>query len=77
MNDPRGVAVERDELVVSSIYDWFEEDFGGSEAGVIRHLKLYARPGLAEALERFASIDDYRYDWSLNDAAGSGAGGGR
>ncbi|HEX6141928.1 MAG TPA: DUF547 domain-containing protein, partial [Geminicoccaceae bacterium] len=36
VNDPRGVSLQGGELVVSSIYDWFEADFGGSEAGVIR-----------------------------------------
>lgn len=68
VNDPRGASVAGGELVVSSIYDWFEADFGASEAGVIRHLKQHARPDLAKALERFRSIDDDRYDWSLNDA---------
>ena len=69
VNDRRGVSIEDGELIVSSIYDWFEEDFDGSEAGVIRHLSRYARPPLADALARFRSIDDDRYDWSLNDAS--------
>ena len=37
-------------LIVSSIYDWYRVDFGGTDAGVIRHLKKYASPALAERL---------------------------
>ena len=68
VNHPRGVTIERDELIVSSIYDWFEADFGSSEAGVIAHLRRYAEPTLAERLARFDAIDGDRYDWRLNDA---------
>jgi hypothetical protein len=70
VNHPRGVLIRDGDLGVSSIYDWFQEDFGGSEAGVIDHLLRYARPGLRERLLDFREIDDHRYDWSLNQAGG-------
>ena len=35
---------------------------------MIAHLRRYAAPDLAAALARFATIDDDRYDWGLNDA---------
>ncbi len=69
VNHPRGARVENGELTVSSIYAWFREDFGGTEAGVIAHLKRYAGPELAKALETVTDIEDYEYDWALNDAA--------
>jgi len=72
VNHPRGVTIEDGELVVSSIYVWFQDDFGASEAAVIEHLRRHAGAGLAAELERFASIDDHRYDWSLNDARRAG-----
>ena len=31
-----------DGLVVSSIYSWFREDFGGDVAGVLAHLRRFA-----------------------------------
>jgi Protein of unknown function, DUF547 len=68
VNDPRGVLVDDSDLVVSSIYNWFGADFGGSERDLIEHLKRYARPELRARLERVRSIDDDRYDWRLNDA---------
>ncbi|MCY4155040.1 MAG: DUF547 domain-containing protein [Gammaproteobacteria bacterium] len=66
INHLRGARVDNGKLVISSIYDWFEEDFGGNAAGVIAHLKQYARPELAGELENFDKFDDY-YDWKLND----------
>lgn len=66
VNHPRGASIAEGRLVVSSIYAWFREDFGGGEAEVIAHLRRYAGPSLEEALGRFRSIDDYAYDWSLN-----------
>jgi hypothetical protein len=72
VNHPRGVAIEGGRVIVSSIYGWFEEDFGGDERGVVEHLERYAAPGLRQQLERVSSIDGYEYDWSLNDAGPSG-----
>jgi hypothetical protein len=57
----------RRELVVSSIYAWFEDDFGDA-AGVITHLRQYAAPGLAATLATATRIADHAYDWTLNDA---------
>ncbi|MGA6993376.1 MAG: DUF547 domain-containing protein, partial [Candidatus Deferrimicrobiaceae bacterium] len=48
VNHPRGVRLEGERLQLSSIYDWFQADFGGGEAGVLGHLQKYADPGLAE-----------------------------
>ncbi len=67
INHSRGVRIEDDELIVSSIYDWYEEDFGGSEHAVIEHLLEYAMPPLQHHLSTFEDIDDYEYDWSLNE----------
>ncbi len=68
VNHPRGAAVVDGRLVVSSIYKWFRADFGGSEAMVITHLKRHAKAPLRARLDRFTSIDAYRYDWSINAA---------
>ena len=67
VNHLRGVEL-MDEMfgVASSIYTWFQEDFGGSEAGVVEHLLRYAEPELAEALQSFEGGFDYEYDWDLN-----------
>lgn len=66
INHPRGVTVTEDGLVVSRIYDWFNEDFGGSDAGVIAHVLRYAEPDLAQRIDGDIRINSYAYDWSLN-----------
>jgi len=67
VNHPRGVGVLADGsgLRLSSIYNWFAEDFGG-EPGVIAHLQRYAAPPLAEAIRANPRIRGYGYDWALN-----------
>ncbi len=68
VNDPRGARIDDDgDLVVSSIYDWFQEDFDDSEIGVLAHLRRYADGPLAAALAGRTRIDDDDYDWSLNE----------
>lgn len=68
INHARGARFEDGELVVSSIYDWFTEDFGGGEAGVLAHLRQYAAPALAEQLAKHGRLDRFTYDWRLNSA---------
>jgi hypothetical protein len=69
VNDPRGVSVRTGgDVVISSIYNWFNEDFGDSEAAVFAHLRRYAAPDLRRRLEGVTRARDYAYDWALNDA---------
>ena len=67
VNHSRGTELRGGALSVSSIYDWFQEDFGGSETGVLAHLRKYARPELLRDLKLVFEIDSYDYDWSLNE----------
>jgi hypothetical protein len=70
INSDHGARFESDtRLVASSIYDWFQEDFGGDEAGVIAHLRLYADAALEAKLDGVTDVHDFEYDWTLNDAA--------
>ena len=65
INHPRGATIEDGELKISSIYDWFNIDFGGTNEGVFEHLKKYANQDLAMQLDGFTDfVDDY--DWALN-----------
>lgn len=66
VNHPRGVMLKNGDLTLSSIYDWYQEDFGHSEAGVLEHVAEYAEPKLAAQLRAFEGDIDYAYDWSLN-----------
>ena len=67
VNNPRGVdIVDEDFIVVSSIYDWYTEDFGDTEESVKEHLIEHAEDDLASFLEGFEGFIEYDYDWSLN-----------
>ncbi len=67
VNSPRGVdIVDDDFVVISSIYDWYANDFGGTEESVIEHLIHYADGELADFLAAFEGAIEYDYDWNLN-----------
>lgn len=71
INNFRGANFTEDgHLVVSRLYDWFEDDFGGSEEAVLEHIKKYAQGRLKYHLQYQDEIDIYKYDWSLNDTQG-------
>jgi len=70
INSKRGARVDPDgRLTASSIYDWFQEDFGGDERGVLAHLRQYANPTLAVKLETVTDVYEFEYDWTINDVA--------
>ena len=66
-NHPRGVRFDDDTLVLSSIYDWYQEDFGSSLEGVIEHLVQYVDEETAGRLRGHSGSTRYEYDWSLNE----------
>ena len=68
INHARGVTIRKNgTLQVSTIYKWFDEDFGGSKSKVVEHLLEYAEPALADQIRANPKITKYEYDWSLND----------
>lgn len=67
INSPRGVAKVDGKLQVSTIYKWFQKDFGANEKAVLRHLRKYADGRVKAQLARARGIGGYAYDWALND----------
>lgn len=67
VNHLRGVRLTGDRLHLSSIYDWFQADFGGMEEGVLRHLQQYTAPDVVGRLKGFHGMISYDYDWRIND----------
>lgn len=68
VNSARGITVKNGKVTASSIYSWFQADFGGSEQGVLEHVRAYAEPALGKHLSGVTTIADFNYDWALNDA---------
>ena len=67
INHQRGVQINKNQLTLSSIYKWFQVDFGDSEQGVIDHLGQFGEKSLRELLKDFKGKIRYDYDWSLNE----------
>ncbi|HSH69568.1 MAG TPA: DUF547 domain-containing protein [Deferrisomatales bacterium] len=69
VNHPRGARFEGGSLHLSSIYDWFQVDFGESRTEVLDHLRRYAEGALAARLTDTVGVPtfEYGYDWALNE----------
>ena len=65
---PRGLTVNSGRAKSSSLYSWYEDDFGGSK-GVIAHMIAAGGPEIAAKLAGIATIAEHDYDWSLADAS--------
>lgn len=66
VNSLRGVQMIENTLITSKIYKWYEKDFGDSQADIITHLKLFAKPTLRKKLDKVHAIDGTMYNWHLN-----------
>lgn len=66
INSLRGLQVIEDRLVVSKVYYWFIDDFGGGVKELIMHLSLYADKPLRDKLEHIDAVNSYIYNWHLN-----------
>lgn len=69
INHSRAVRVQDDgRFVLSSLYDWYRDDFGKSDSDFIAHLKSFAGPELMAILGDINDLDiaGYEYDWALN-----------
>ena len=67
INHPRGVLFTGDRLQVSSIYNWFKEDFGGSDKGIIQHLEKYLSGANLQKSNGAPKKISYQYNWDLNE----------
>lgn len=53
------------EVKISSIFDWYVKDFGGSKASAIKFINAYRTTAIPSAYK----VGYYNYDWSLNESA--------
>ena len=66
VNSYRGAHFTDGNLIVSKIYIWYKSDFGGTDVGIIAHLKKYARSSLLKRLNSVSKIGGSDYNWQLN-----------
>lgn len=66
ISHPRGAHFEDEVLVLSSIFDWFAEDFGNTPEERLTYLAAFAGPDLAVRLKNHRGPIRYDYNWALN-----------
>ena len=66
LQHPRGLTfTQTGKLKLSSIFDWYREDFGTSEKELVKYLARI-RSDLSDELLNYSGSIEYHYDWSLN-----------
>ncbi|WP_133407154.1 DUF547 domain-containing protein [Parashewanella tropica] len=67
INQTKGVDIQNDQLTLSSIYNWFSEDFGKDRHALISHINTFAKPSLKAELAKDKPLNiKFQYDWKLN-----------
>jgi len=63
-----GIYFGESRLIISSIYLWFQADFGNinNDHAVINHLRHYARDELRDALDGASTLSDDQFEWRLD-----------
>jgi hypothetical protein len=71
----RYVKLQGNTLLLSSIYDWYSEDFKSAAGSVLGYVAGYSNSVVREAIQRRGSdlrIEYLPYDWRLNAADNAG-----
>lgn len=68
LRHPRALRFEGDTLHLSSLFDWYADDFGPDGPARARHLARYAPDDVAARLIGFRGRAHYAYDWRINAA---------
>lgn len=63
----RGLSFQEDQLVLSSIFQWYATDFGNTQQQQLATLAKHSSPSIAELLKQYSDSIEYVYNWQLND----------
>ena len=66
INHPRGLVVNRKELRVSKIFDWYRDDFGADNKNLLKLFAHYADDKKALYILGFSGTIEYGHDRRLN-----------
>lgn len=66
INQPKGVNFVAGRLMLSRIFDWYEDDFGG-EKGVKKELLEHSQGAIKNRIKFYKGRISYRYNWQLNE----------
>ncbi len=66
LDHPRGILIDGDDLHLSSLFDWYADDFGKDQKAVLATLSRHTTVADVEAITGFTGTPVYAYDWGLN-----------
>lgn len=66
LTHPRGLDLQGSTLKLSTLFEWYAEDFGNSQNEVLATLGKHTSEATSKALASFDGTPTYYYDWSLN-----------
>ncbi len=66
INHSRGIERQGEQLVLSSIFDWYGGDFGDNQEQMVGYFEDYLAPENQAKVQNYREIE-FQYDWSLNE----------
>ena len=63
----RGIQINQDSITLSSIFEWYSEDFGENETQILDTISEYLEPDQQQKIKANTFAIQYQYDWRLND----------
>ncbi len=63
LNSTKGIYIQNNILYISSLFDWYKEDFGTTNENIINFIKNYTK----KDLNKIKNIQFIPYYWDLND----------
>lgn len=67
INHNKGLQITPQGIVLSSIFDWYQEDFGANKTKLISVISTYLSLEKKQQLQEHSQQINYHYDWRLND----------
>ena len=65
LQHPRAVRLQGDKVVISSLLNWYGDDFAETPSEMYDYLSDFVSPEIIDALAEEPNVV-YDYDWSLN-----------
>ena len=63
---PAVLFIKGNGATISRLYDWYEQDFGRSDAEIMDHIRSFADDTLMQQLAPVEKISGHGFDWALN-----------
>ena len=66
ISHPRGLRYDGNQLYLSRIFEWYQEDFGSDFGSALTTILRHAGDGVIKDLSAYDGAVEYEYDWRLN-----------